>query len=183
MNFQLKVHVLKIFRLERQSSAASSIVETSGPQQDFSSRSRRDDQPDFTVFRDFDFLEESVECASTDNSIGVCKDVHYLKVTVHQLEDKINFGGSSTSLSLKEQRHHRRDSVSRCDTFDSKCRRFSSSLKGIFIAKYSMRYFTGVSTQLEHLLAVLADLLSSRGDSQKSGITDPSQQLLDFMKH
>uniref|UniRef100_A0A1B0GQC2 Protein furry C-terminal domain-containing protein n=1 Tax=Phlebotomus papatasi TaxID=29031 RepID=A0A1B0GQC2_PHLPP len=57
--------------MERQSSAASSTDETSGPQQDLSGGSRRDDgQPDFGVFKDFDFLEyesESIEGESTDN--------------------------------------------------------------------------------------------------------------------
>lgn len=57
--------------MERQSSAASSTEETSGAQQDLSSASRRDDgQPDFGVFKDFDFLEyesESIEGESTDN--------------------------------------------------------------------------------------------------------------------
>lgn len=57
--------------LERQSSAASSTDETSGPQQDLSGGSKRDDgQPDFGVFKDFDFLEyesESIEGESTDN--------------------------------------------------------------------------------------------------------------------
>jgi Furry protein C-terminal len=57
--------------LERQSSAASSTEETSGPQQDLSGGSRRDDgHPDFGVFKDFDFLEyesESIEGESTDN--------------------------------------------------------------------------------------------------------------------
>lgn len=57
--------------LERQSSAASSTEDTSGPQQDLSGGSKRDDgQPDFGVFKDFDFLEyesESVEGESTDN--------------------------------------------------------------------------------------------------------------------
>ncbi|XP_055383655.1 protein furry isoform X2 [Condylostylus longicornis] len=57
--------------LERQSSAASSTEETSGPQGDLSGGSRRDDgQPDFGVFKDFDFLEyesESIEGESTDN--------------------------------------------------------------------------------------------------------------------
>lgn len=51
--------------MERQSSAASSTEETSGAQQDLSGASRRDDgQPDFGVFKDFDFLEyesESIE--------------------------------------------------------------------------------------------------------------------------
>ncbi|XP_031631503.1 protein furry isoform X3 [Contarinia nasturtii] len=57
--------------MERQSSAASSTEETSGAQQDLSGGSRRDDgQPDFGVFKDFDFLEyesESIEGESTDN--------------------------------------------------------------------------------------------------------------------
>ncbi|XP_050332933.1 protein furry isoform X2 [Bactrocera neohumeralis] len=56
--------------MERQSSAASSTEETSGPQGDLSSGSRRDDgQPDFTVFKDFDFLEyeDSIAGESTDN--------------------------------------------------------------------------------------------------------------------
>lgn len=57
--------------MERQSSAASSTEETSGAQQDISGGSRRDDgQPDFGVFKDFDFLEyesESIEGESTDN--------------------------------------------------------------------------------------------------------------------
>lgn len=57
--------------MERQSSAASSTDETSGPHQDLSGGSRRDDgQPDFGVFKDFDFLEyesESIEGESTDN--------------------------------------------------------------------------------------------------------------------
>ncbi|XP_037907815.1 protein furry isoform X6 [Hermetia illucens] len=57
--------------MERQSSAASSTEETSGPQGDLSGGSRRDDgQPDFGVFKDFDFLEyesESIEGESTDN--------------------------------------------------------------------------------------------------------------------
>ncbi|XP_058987599.1 protein furry isoform X7 [Musca domestica] len=56
--------------MERQSSAASSTEETSGPQGDLSSGSRRDDgQPDFTVFKDFDFLEyeDSITGESTDN--------------------------------------------------------------------------------------------------------------------
>lgn len=57
--------------MERQSSAASSTEETSGAQQDLSVTSRRDDgQPDFGVFKDFDFLEyesESIEGESTDN--------------------------------------------------------------------------------------------------------------------
>lgn len=57
--------------MERQSSAASSTEETSGAQQDLSGASRRDDgQPDFGVFKDFDFLEyesESIEGESTDN--------------------------------------------------------------------------------------------------------------------
>lgn len=57
--------------IERQSSAASSTDETSGPHQDLSGGSRRDDgQPDFGVFKDFDFLEyesESIEGESTDN--------------------------------------------------------------------------------------------------------------------
>lgn len=57
--------------MERQSSAASSTEDTSGAQQDLSSGSRRDDgQPDFGVFKDFDFLEyesESIEGESTDN--------------------------------------------------------------------------------------------------------------------
>lgn len=56
--------------LERQSSAASSTDETSGNQNDLSGGSRRDDQPDFAVFKDFDFLEyesESIEGESTDN--------------------------------------------------------------------------------------------------------------------
>ena len=57
--------------LERQSSVASSTEDTSGPQQDLSGGSKRDDgQPDFGVFKDFDFLEyesESVEGESTDN--------------------------------------------------------------------------------------------------------------------
>lgn len=56
--------------LERQSSA-SSTEDTSGAQQDLSGGSKRDDgQPDFGVFKDFDFLEyesESVEGESTDN--------------------------------------------------------------------------------------------------------------------
>lgn len=57
--------------MERQSSAASSTEETSGAQQDLSGGSRRDDgQPDFGVFKEFDFLEyesESIEGESTDN--------------------------------------------------------------------------------------------------------------------
>ncbi|XP_067645046.1 protein furry isoform X3 [Eurosta solidaginis] len=56
--------------MERHSSAASSTEETSGPQGDLSSGSRRDDgQPDFTVFKDFDFLEyeDSIAGESTDN--------------------------------------------------------------------------------------------------------------------
>lgn len=56
--------------LERQSSAASSTDETSGNQNDLSGGSRRDEQPDFAVFKDFDFLEyesESIEGESTDN--------------------------------------------------------------------------------------------------------------------
>jgi len=56
--------------LERQSSAASSTEDTSGAQQDLSGGSKRDGQPDFGVFKDFDFLEyesESVEGESTDN--------------------------------------------------------------------------------------------------------------------
>lgn len=56
--------------MERQSSAASSTEETSGAQQDLSVASRRDEQPDFVVFKDFDFLEyesESIEGESTDN--------------------------------------------------------------------------------------------------------------------
>lgn len=57
--------------MERQSSAASSTEETSGAQQDLSGGSRRDDgQPDFGVFKDFDFLEyesESIDGESTDN--------------------------------------------------------------------------------------------------------------------
>lgn len=56
--------------MERQSSA-SSTEDTSGAQQDLSGGSKRDDgQPDFGVFKDFDFLEyesESVEGESTDN--------------------------------------------------------------------------------------------------------------------
>lgn len=55
--------------MERQSSAASSTDETSGPQQDLSGGSKRD-EPDFGVFKDFDFLEyesESIEGESTDN--------------------------------------------------------------------------------------------------------------------
>jgi hypothetical protein len=56
--------------LERQSSA-SSTEDTSGAQQDLSGGSKRDDgQPDFGVFKDFDFLEyesESIEGESTDN--------------------------------------------------------------------------------------------------------------------
>lgn len=55
--------------MERQSSAASSTDETSGPQQDLSGGSKRE-EPDFGVFKDFDFLEyesESVEGESTDN--------------------------------------------------------------------------------------------------------------------
>lgn len=57
--------------MERQSSAASSTEDTSNAQQDLSGGSRRDDgQPDFGVFKDFDFLEyesESIEGESTDN--------------------------------------------------------------------------------------------------------------------
>lgn len=55
--------------MERQSSAASSTDETSGPLQDFSGGSKRE-EPDFGVFKDFDFLEyesESIEGESTDN--------------------------------------------------------------------------------------------------------------------
>jgi hypothetical protein len=56
--------------LERQSSAASS-TEDGRTEQDLSGGSKRDDgQPDFGVFKDFDFLEyesESVEGESTDN--------------------------------------------------------------------------------------------------------------------
>lgn len=55
--------------LERQSSA-SSTEDTSGAQQDLSGGSKRDDGPDFGVFKDFDFLEyesESIEGESTDN--------------------------------------------------------------------------------------------------------------------
>lgn len=55
--------------LERQSSA-SSTEDTSGAQQDLSAGSKRDEQPDFGVFKDFDFLEyesESIEGESTDN--------------------------------------------------------------------------------------------------------------------
>lgn len=56
--------------MERQSSA-SSTEDTSGAQQDLSGGSKRDDgQPDFGVFKDFDFLEyesESIEGESTDN--------------------------------------------------------------------------------------------------------------------
>lgn len=56
--------------MERQSSA-SSTEDTSGAQQDLSAGSKRDDgQPDFGVFKDFDFLEyesESIEGESTDN--------------------------------------------------------------------------------------------------------------------
>jgi hypothetical protein len=56
--------------LERQSSA-SSTEDTSGAQQDLSAGSKRDDgQPDFGVFKDFDFLEyesESIGGESTDN--------------------------------------------------------------------------------------------------------------------
>lgn len=57
--------------LERQSSA-SSTEDTSGAQQDLSAGSKRDEmgQPDFAVFKDFDFLEyesESIEGESTDN--------------------------------------------------------------------------------------------------------------------
>ncbi|XP_032575615.1 protein furry isoform X7 [Drosophila sechellia] len=77
--------------MERQSSAASSTEETSGPQGDLSSGSRRDDgQPDFTVFKDFDFLEyeDSIAGESTDNfNWGVRR---------HQLfegdEDRLNCG-------------------------------------------------------------------------------------------
>ncbi|XP_064544555.1 protein furry isoform X5 [Drosophila montana] len=77
--------------MERQSSAASSTEETSGPQGDLSSGSRRDDgQPDFTVFKDFDFLEyeDSIAGESTDNfNWGVRR---------HQLfegdEDRLNLG-------------------------------------------------------------------------------------------
>ncbi|XP_017861895.1 PREDICTED: protein furry isoform X7 [Drosophila arizonae] len=77
--------------MERQSSAASSTEETSGPQGDLSSGSRRDDgQPDFTVFKDFDFLEyeDSIAGESTDNfNWGVRR---------HQLfegdEDLLNLG-------------------------------------------------------------------------------------------
>lgn len=57
--------------MERQSSAASSTEETSGAQQELSGGSGCDDgQPDFGVFKDFDFLEyesESIEGESTDN--------------------------------------------------------------------------------------------------------------------
>lgn len=56
--------------MERQSSAASS-TEDGRTEQDLSGGSKRDDgQPDFGVFKDFDFLEyesESVEGESTDN--------------------------------------------------------------------------------------------------------------------
>lgn len=57
--------------MERQSSA-SSTEDTSGAQQDLSAGSKRDEmgQPDFAVFKDFDFLEyesESIEGESTDN--------------------------------------------------------------------------------------------------------------------
>jgi hypothetical protein len=51
--------------MERQSSMASSTEEMSGPNNDLSGGSRRDDAADqFGVFKDFDFLEyesESVE--------------------------------------------------------------------------------------------------------------------------
>lgn len=81
--------------MERQSSAASSTEETSGPQGDLSSGSRRDDgQPDFTVFKDFDFLEyeDSIAGESTDNfNWGVRR---------HQLfegdEDMLTYGISGT---------------------------------------------------------------------------------------
>ena len=55
--------------MERQSSMASSTEEVSGPNNDLSGGSRRDDEQ-FGVFKDFDFLEyesESVEGESTDN--------------------------------------------------------------------------------------------------------------------
>uniref|UniRef100_A0A336LX10 CSON006579 protein n=1 Tax=Culicoides sonorensis TaxID=179676 RepID=A0A336LX10_CULSO len=269
--------------LERQSSAASSTDETSGPQQDLSGGSRRDDQPDFTVFRDFDFLEyesESVECDSTDNfnwgvrrrplsegdsePIGELKPTSGVDESVSEntpvlakrskrqstntaydssdeeletesphgllrkplyLKSSSYLGGPPTSLSLKEHRHHRRDSVSRSDTSGSSVGDLGDitpcnesphltgllpfrapirdeteeawrknlkellinqpsshapelldklyllirelTIKSIFIAKDSMRYFTGVSTQLGHRLSVLADLLSSRGEPPK----------------
>lgn len=59
--------------MERQSSMASSTEEMSGPNNDLSGGSRRDDgagTEQFGVFKDFDFLEyesESVEGESTDN--------------------------------------------------------------------------------------------------------------------
>ncbi|XP_063231705.1 protein furry [Bacillus rossius redtenbacheri] len=58
--------------IERQSSMASSTEEVSGPINDLSGGSRRDDgaTEQFGVFKDFDFLEyesESVEGESTDN--------------------------------------------------------------------------------------------------------------------
>lgn len=75
INLNFYLHQQVIFSqssdlLERQSSA-SSTEDTSGAQQDLSGGSKRDDgQPDFGVFKDFDFLEyesESVEGESTDN--------------------------------------------------------------------------------------------------------------------
>ncbi|XP_055840446.1 protein furry isoform X2 [Episyrphus balteatus] len=87
--------------MERQSSAASSTEETSGPQGDLSSGSRRDDgQPDFTVFKDFDFLEyeDSIAGESTDNfNWGVRR---------HQLfdgdSDTVGGGGSKGISNLDE---------------------------------------------------------------------------------
>lgn len=268
--------------LERQSSAASSTDETSGPQQDLSGGSRRDDQPDFTVFRDFDFLEyesESVECDSMDNfnwgvrrrplsegdseATGEHKGASGLDESIsentpvlpkrskrqssntaddssddeydndfpHSMSRKPLYLKSSyltgppTSLTLKERGHHRRDSVSRSDTSGSSVGDLGDitpcnesphltgllpfrapirdeteeawrrnlkellinqpsshapdlldkfymlikelTIKSITIAKDSMRYFTGISTQLGHRISVLSDLLSSRGEPPK----------------
>lgn len=88
--------------MERQSSAASSTDETSGPQQDLSGGSRRDDgQPDFGVFKDFDFLEyesESIEGESTDNfNWGVRR-----RLLSDDSEPMTSAGGGSKSHSTED---------------------------------------------------------------------------------